>query len=179
MLKITTPRFDGDSGKVILTLDGGIPIGAATIDKLGTFTASITIPSDASSGLHTIHAVNGAAKADMTIQVTAAAPAASIMMVAQLFGETGCPNHPIDSIVTDNTVMLFGSGFPLGTVAIHLDTATGTTLGTAAVRGDGSFCQQINTPSSSEVGKHNLLAVQNGAVVAQTTVTFVKPYVIR
>jgi hypothetical protein len=97
------------------------------------------------------------------------------MMVGLLIGETGCPNHPISSTQTDDTFILFGAGFAPGLVTIHLDTTMGSTLGTAMVRADGSICQQMQSPPGNEAGAHTLMATQNGAVVAQTAVTFVLP----
>ena len=64
-------------------------------------------------------------------------------------------------------------------MAIHLDSATGFTLGTAAVRADGSICQQIPSAPGNKAGAHTLVAVQAGASVAQTAVTFVLPSVVR
>jgi hypothetical protein len=112
------------------------------------------------------------------IQVADPASQASIMMVGLLHGETGCPNHPITSTVTDNTFRLFGSDFALDPVSIRLDAPTGVMLGSAAVGGDGSFCQDMQSVSSNLAGTHTLLAVQNEAVVAQAVVTFVVPSVV-
>ena len=178
-LRVTTAKADPDIGKVILTLDGGTPLGTAITDTRGVFETTITIPAGTPAGAHTIYAVNGAAKADVAIQVAAATPAggrkASIMMVGVLTGETGCPNHPISSTQTDDTFMLFGAGFAPGTVTLHLDSSTGPILGTANVRPDGSICQKMQSAPGNKAGAHNLVAVQNGAVVAQTAVTFVSP----
>lgn len=182
-LKVNTATIDPDRFMVVLTLDGATPLGTATVNAQGTFETSITIPAGTSFGAHTIHAVNGDAAADVTIQVTAPTPTgastASIMMVGLLEGETGCPNHPISSTQTDDTFMLFGAGFAPGTVTIHLDTTTGSMLGIATVRADGSICQQMQSPPSNEAGAHTLVAAQNGAVVAKTAVTFVLPNVVR
>jgi hypothetical protein len=117
------------------------------------------------------------------LQVTAPSPAgggnASIMMVGVLPGETGCPNHPISSTQTDDTFMLFGRGFASGTVAVRLDVPSGTALGTATVRADGSICQQMHSPPANAAGAHTLVAVQNGAVAARAPVTFVTPSLVR
>lgn len=177
MLILTTGKTEANVDKVLLTLDGGTPLGTVTVNAQGTFTASITIPAMTSAGAHTIHAIDSNAKADAAFQVRAPSAVggskASIMMVGVLHGEAGCPNHPISSVVTDDTVMLFGSGFAAGTVTIHLDALTGVTLGTATARADGSICQKIQTAPGNKAGAHTLVAVQNGAVVAQTAVTFV------
>lgn len=169
-------------GEFLGALGGGTPLGSTSVDARGNFETTITIPAGTSIGAHTIHAVNGDAMADVTIQVTAggATGKASIMMVGLLKGETGCPNHPISSTQTDSFFTLFGAGFVAGgTVAIHLDSAAGSTLGTAVVRPDGSICQQIPSAPGNKAGGHTLVAVQSGATVAQTAVTFVLPSIVR
>ncbi len=100
------------------------------------------------------------------------------MMVGLLQGQTGCPNQPISAAVTDDPFMLFGSGFAAGTVTVRLDTATGATLGTATVHPDGNFCQQMQSVPTSQAGKHTLLAVQSGAIVARLATEFVVPEVV-
>jgi hypothetical protein len=58
----------GMTGKVVLTLDGGTPLGTATVDAQGAFESPIAIPTGTSIGAHTIHAVDGDARANVTIQ---------------------------------------------------------------------------------------------------------------
>ena len=184
---LTRPVLDARTaqttrGEIQSAQGGGTPLGSTSVDAQGNFETTITIPAGAAVGAHTIYAVNGDAKADVIIQVTSggATGKASIMMVGLLKGETGCPNHPISSTQTDSFFTLFGAGFAAGgTVAIHLDSATGFTLGTAAVRADGSICQQIQSAPGNKAGAHTLVAVQAGASVAQTPVTFVLPSVVR
>ena len=121
--------------------------------------------------------------ADVSIDVTAlpvaGASNATMTMVALLQGESGCPNHPINSTVTDNTFTLFGARFAPGTVTIHLDSAAGPTLGAAAVRPDGSIGGKMQSAPGSKAGPHTLVAVQNGAVATQVAVTFVLPMILR
>lgn len=59
LLKVTTARAGSDKGKVVLTLDNGVALGTATVNTLGKFASTITIPAGTSGGAHTIHAVNG------------------------------------------------------------------------------------------------------------------------
>lgn len=182
-LEVTTARDDDAEGTVVLTLDSGTPLGTTTVSALGTFESTIEIPASTAAGTHTIHAVNGDAKAEVALQVTAPTPSGrsngSIMIVGLLAGETGCPNHPITSTQTDSPFTLFGTGFAAGNVTIHLDSASGTMLGTAPVRTDGSICQQMQGIPGSQAGAHTLVAVQNGTVQAQATITFVLPSVVR
>lgn len=168
-----------DVGKVALTLDGGTPLGTATVTDKGTFTATVTIPAGTTAGAHTIHAVNGAAKADASVQVTAPTAGggrATIIASFRGFGETGCPLHPTASMYAmyaDKPFPLIGTGFAPGVVTIHLDSATGQTLGMVTAGTDGSFCQDIKGPPNDLAGERTLVAVQNGAVQATTTVRFV------
>ena len=178
-----TAKADPGAARVVLSLDGGTPLGTATVDTKGTFETSVTIPPGTASGAHTLHAVNGEAKADASIQVipppSAGRTRGSMMMVGLLKGETGCPNHPIASTQTGDGFTLFGSGLAAGPVTIRLDSISGATLGTAVVRADGTFCQQMRGVPGDQAGAHTLAAVQNGTVAAQTTVTFVVPSGVR
>jgi hypothetical protein len=183
-LTSTTAKTDASKdNKVALSLDRGENLGTTTVNPNGTFETSITIPAGTSAGAHTIHATNGDANAEVTIRVAASTPLAmskaSIMMVGLLKGETGCPNHPITSTQTDDSFMLFGSGFAMGSVTIRLDSVSGATLGAAPVRLDGSICQRINSVSGDKAGPHTIVAVQNGSVAAKAAVTFVQPSLVR
>jgi hypothetical protein len=189
--RVTTARIDPDWAKVVLYLEGRRyhwPLGTGTIDGNGSFTASMRIPSGTSAGMHTIFGVNRLnsdgrpATGTGTVQVTAAASSSgttasqgTMLMVFPLAGETGCPNRPIISTVVDDTFMLSGSGFSPGPVAIHLDSQTGTVLGNATADASGAFCQKLNAPPRSQVGKHTLVAVANNAVVSRLDTEFVIP----
>jgi len=182
----TTAADDSDQGKVVLTLDSGTSLGTASVDDQGTFEAMVTIPADTTAGTHIIHAVSGDAKADTGFEVTtpgADSNAASIVLTGSYYGETGCPTHPLpdyaQKITTDRTFPLFGAGFAPGTVTIHLDSATGMSLGAVAVRTDGTFCQEFQGPPTNLLGAHTLVAVQNGVVQASIPVTVIRPSVVR
>jgi hypothetical protein len=84
------------------------------------------------------------------------------------------------SVTTDETFSLFGSGFAPGTVTVYLDAATGMALGTATVGADGTFCKaDFQGPPASQRGDHTLVAVQNGMVQASIPVKVVYPTVIK
>ncbi|MEO8561351.1 MAG: hypothetical protein ABI601_04700, partial [bacterium] len=180
-VRATTSRVDRAMGRVLIELDRQFALGGATIDGVGKFDTPVTIPAGTPAGPHVIRASTrgSGAVAEVTIQIAGPAPAgggqASIMMIGLLNGESGCPNHPITSTQTDDTFMLFGAGFAPGGVNITLDNAAGQLLGTAAVRPDGSICQRVRSPSANMAGPHAVVAVQNGALVARTNVTFVMP----
>jgi len=179
-VKVTTAVANPDKGKVVLTLDGTNALGTATVTAGGTFDITVTIPRNASSGNHKVRAVDGTAVAEAAIVISAASSGAkaSMMMVGVLNGESGCPNHPITSTQTDAPFMLFGSGFPAGSIAIHLDAPAGLALGTAVAQADGSFCQKMTGVPGSQAGNHTLVAVQNGSVDTQMAVTFVLPSLV-
>ena len=183
IVRATTARFDRSVSKVLLELDRQVPLGAATIDRIGNFETPVTIPSGTPAGPHTVRAATRGAEAvaEVTIQVAAAGGGgqASIMMVGLLAGETGCPNHPISSTQTDDTFLLFGAGLAAGQVVINLDNAAGIQLGTAVVRADGTICQRMRSPTASKAGPHAIVAMQGGALVARTNVTFVTPSIVR
>ena len=161
----------------------GTTLGTANVDAQGNFVASVTIPAGTAAGAHTLRAIDGDTNAEAVIQVIAPPAAggtrASIMMVAQLKGETGCPNHMISSTQTDSSFMLFGAGLAAGRVTIRLDTAAGATLGAATVRADGSICERIQGVAADKAGPHTLVAVLNNAVVAKAAVSFVLPSGVR
>ena len=182
-MKVTTAKSDANRGAVTFTLDSGITLGTAMVDAAGKFDATVTIPTGTAAGAHVVHAVSGDAKAQEPLHVIAPASSGgsngSLMMVALLTGQTGCPNNPINSTQVDDTFMLFGSGLTAGSVTVRLDSATGLTLGTATVRADGTFCAEMQGAPRAQAGAHTLVAVQNGVIVARLNVTFVLPYVVR
>ena len=118
--------------------------------------------------------------AAMSIATKQSGGKASILVVGLLKGETGCPNHPIGSTQTDSDFTLFGAGFgaAAGAVTIRLDTAGGASIGAATVRADGSFCQVMPGVPAAQAGNHTLVAMQSGAVQAQTPIAFVLPSVV-
>lgn len=197
--KASTDPATANKGSVSFTIDGGntggcgkfkgtscksaagAQIGSATVNSQGTFVANVTIPASVSPGSHTIRAFNGDATAELPVMVAAASgPSgqASLMMIGLFPGETGCPNHPINSFQTGAAFTLFGKGFSAGAIAIHLDAANAPFLGTVTAAADGTFCQKISAPPANQVGAHKLVAVQNGVVRAQLQVTFVSPEII-
>jgi hypothetical protein len=183
----TTARGDPNWGVVSLALDGGPQLATATVDARGTFSTSIVMPASTAPGTHTLHAVNhvningrdASATANIQVVSATAVTAPSFKMVGTLQGQIGCSAQQINLGDTDDTVMMSGSGFPTGTVTIHLDTITGFQLGSAPVGAPGTFCQLMNTPPAAQAGKHTLLAVVNGAVAAQLPATFDVPEVVK
>jgi hypothetical protein len=183
----TAPRTA--PGALTLTLDGAA-LGTATVAAGGTFDASVVIPAGTAAGNRTIHAVSGAATADTSLQVTAtgggaAAGHASLILTGTFFGDRGCPTRALpdyaQAVQIDDTFSLYGTGFAAGTVTVHLDSATGLSLGTATAAADGTFCSQaFHGPSASQVGDHHtIVAVQNNTAQATIPVRIIRPDVVR
>jgi hypothetical protein len=175
-VRVTTAKIIPGPKKVVLTLDGLTALGETVVSDQGAFDLNVTIPAATAAGTHKIRAVNALGAAEAALGVTSATVAggkASMIMVGILPGESGCPNHPISSTQTDANFLLFGSGFGAGTVAIHLDNATGFSVGSATAQADGSFCQKMVGVPSRLAGNHLLVAAQNGELRAQTAVAFV------
>jgi hypothetical protein len=185
-VELGTGSWTANAGEVVLTLDGGITLGTATVTAEGTFAAPVTIPADTSAGTHTIRAVSGDAQAQVSLEVAgpnADGGTATIVLTGSYYGETGCPTHPLpdyaQSITTDASFPLFGAGFAPGTMSLYLDSATGPFLGTAPVNADGSFCQEFQGPSTDFLGDHTLVAVQNEAIQVTIPVKVILPSVVR
>jgi hypothetical protein len=179
-VQVTTARSGGGSSAVAISLDNGTGLGATNVDGKGKFATSVTIPASTPAGAHTITAVNGNAKATAQIQVVAAGTVMkpTIAMLGTKAGQTDCSSSPIAGGQVEDTVMMLGSGFAPGTVAVRLDSVTGFMMGSATVDAGGSFCQRMNTPPSSLAGKHNIVAVENGAIAASVSATFILPEVV-
>jgi hypothetical protein len=64
MLHVVTAKTDATNAEVVLTLDGGTPLGKVSVNAQGKFQTPITIPLGTSANTHTIHAVIRDAKAD-------------------------------------------------------------------------------------------------------------------
>jgi hypothetical protein len=64
MLHVVTAKTDATNDEVVLTLDGGTPLGKVSVNAQGKFQTPITIPLGTSANTHTIHAVIRDAKAD-------------------------------------------------------------------------------------------------------------------
>jgi hypothetical protein len=182
---LTTAARTGP-GAVTLTLDGA-SLGTATVGAQGTFDASVVIPTGTAAGNRTIRAVSGAATADTSLQVTASGGSgrASILLTGTFFGDRGCPTRALpdyaQAVQIDDAFSLYGTGFAPGAVTVHLDSATGLSLGTATAAADGTFCSgAFRGPSASQVGdNHTLVAVQNNTAQATIPVRIVRPSVVR
>jgi hypothetical protein len=176
-VRVTTAKVDPNRGRLTLKLDGAANLGSTTLSAAGTFDTNVSIPAGTTPGTHKLIATSGPAAATVDLVITApnAKGKASVMMVGILKGETGCPNHPISSTVTDATFTLFGAGFQPGALTVRLDTLNGFSVGSAIGKADGSFCQTMPGVPGKLAGVHKFVAIQNGAIQSQTAVTFVLP----
>jgi hypothetical protein len=103
------------------------------------------------------------------------------VLTGTFYGDTGCPVRPLPSpaIDTDIPFSALGTGFAPGTLSLYLDSATGTSLGSASVAADGTFCDAaFNGPPVSQLGNHTLVAIQEGTVKLKTPVQVFQPEVI-
>jgi hypothetical protein len=127
-------------------------IGSGTLASDGSFQASATVPSDTSTGRHTLIAVVGDAQAQTAVEVIAQGQALQpvIRVVGGAYGAT--------TFMEGDGFQLRGQGFAPGTVSISIDGgAAGTTLGTATAGGDGSFVVSLKLPNGI-YGSHKLVA---------------------
>jgi hypothetical protein len=153
---------------------GGSPV--TTVSSQGTFSATLTIPSDVPPTSVTISAQSKTASATATVQVVAPSSKGTLTLTyTPLVGSGG--------VVTDfapdtSGYVLSGTNFAPGQVTIFLDSAQGSQLMTATVGADGKFSAPFE-PSSAQtggkIGQHTLVAVQNGAVAGQLSVTVDPP----
>jgi hypothetical protein len=147
----------------------------------------VVIPAGTAAGNRRLRAVSGTANADTGLQVTAggAASRATMILTGSFYGDRGCPMQPLpdygQSITYGETFSLYGTGFAPGPMTVHLDSATGASLGTATVRPDGTFCHDaFRGPPASQVGNnHSLVAVQNNTAQVTIPVRVVRPDVVR
>lgn len=155
-----------------LILDNGVNLGNVATRDNGTFEAAVTMPISTSTGAHKLAATSGLASDSIDIQVIGSQAAARIMVTGAYFGDQGCPMRPAPNAITaTQSFTLFGSGFQPGSVNIRLDSADGSSLGSATAQADGTFCAYFSGPSSSSTGAHNLVAVQNGSLRATLAVS--------
>jgi hypothetical protein len=95
------------------------------------------------------------------------------------YGDRGCPVRPntVDNaILMETPFSLFGAGFTPGTVALHLDSATGMNLGSATVGADGTFCNDaFQGPPASQLGDHTIVAIQDENVRFTLPIKVVRP----
>jgi hypothetical protein len=177
-LRVTTAKGDVDNSRVVLTLSPGSTLAVVNaVNDQGRFEVTVTIPAATAAGDYRIQAATRDAKATAGLQVTAAgAPRkAMLMLPVHVFGETGCPNRPISVVEVDSKFTLFGAGFDAGAVTIRIGSATGHVVGTVTAGADGSFCAIMPAVPRSFLGDNKLVAVQNGAVLAELPMKFVPP----
>jgi hypothetical protein len=153
---------------------GGSPV--TTVSSQGTFSATLTIPSDVPPTSVTISAQSKSAQATAILQVVAPSSKGTLTLTyTPLVGSGG--------VVTDfapdtSGYVLSGTNFTPGPVTIFLDSPQGAQLATATVAANGTFSQAFD-PTAAQIGgkygQHTLVAVQNGAVQGQLSVTVDQP----
>jgi hypothetical protein len=154
------------SNKLTLWLDGdsGHPIATNTIQPNGSFDLQVSVPAGTTSGAHILNAAMGAitTKAEGTyastpITVCAAqgcGPSLSVMNTAQT------ALKPPINLLYPSTPTLRGDNFAPGVaVTVHLDSGTGSKLGSATPNKLGIFEGKFQIPMAQS-GNHKLVAIQ-------------------
>jgi hypothetical protein len=143
--------------------DACIDLGSATLDASGGLTATVTIPPSTAPGVYALEALRdgGAQTATAAMPLTVIKPGAQSQPL--LSGWDSAANRPIavPRAVQGSRITLHGESFAPGSVSISLDTANGTSVGTAQAGADGSFVATLSTPYAS-IGQHTLVATGAG-----------------
>lgn len=164
---ITRTEASG-SNTVTFWLDNNssAPIGTAQLAAGGAeFTATVTIPSSTSSGLHTVNAsVPGQNPTSTTITVCQTTGCSPTLGVVNDMSGNGAlyPPSPPARVEVGNYVTLRGGNFDAGqSVTIYVDSSSGPQAGTAVVGSDGTFQTTFTMPMVIG-GDHNLVAIEAG-----------------
>ncbi|MDH0866744.1 hypothetical protein [Mitsuaria sp. GD03876] len=181
-LPLTTAT--GGAQGIALALDGNVALGTTTADGSGSFTATVRIPAGLAGGTHSLRATTAGAQASVPIEVAAANGAGNgntrLLLTGSFYGDTGCPMRPLpdyaQKVGVEDTFPVFGSGFTPGAVSLHVDGPDGPSLGSTTARPDGSFCHLFRGPPASFIGRHQIAAVQAGAVKVRIPVEFTRRY---
>lgn len=161
---LTTATEVSGSSQVTFWLDNNKtqPIGRATIAPGGAaFTATVSIPSGASPGLHTIHAaVPGQSAASTSITVCATTGCSPILAVVNTLNNALYPPQPPPIAVVGSYTTLHGASFDPGrSVTIYVDDQNGPTAASTVVGSDGTFDVKFIMPMAA-TGDHNLVAME-------------------
>jgi hypothetical protein len=183
-LTVTAPTLDplspttGPAGSLVVVSGSNLPASTALIFKFdtttltpsghtstlpsGLFLSSITIPSGATAGAHTIYVTAGTGASAVTLSATftvtaAATPAIDLSVV------TGAPG---------TSVIITGSYFTVSTALVfQFDTTTLTpTSGDIATRSSGIFITIIAIPATATAGAHTI-TVTAGTTTDSATFT--------
>ena len=168
---LTLSPTSGPPGVSVTVTGSGFPADASvdilfdssfrdstTASPTGTFTKSITIPTDASVGTHKIKASFGTSEIpEATFTVTSSTPTITLSPTS----------GPVGS-----SVMVAGSNFPVSTsITVKFGTATVTTIpSTVTSSTSGTFSASFTIPSGAAAGSHTVTAT-GGTSTATATFT--------
>lgn len=130
--------------QVVITFDGETQIGSATTDGSGAFSTTITIPTTAQSGLHTVQAIgqsSGISPKTAFYVGLASTPRLS------LSAQSGPPTTTVEMRATNLN--------PNETLNLSFDT---TQIGTVTTDSSGTFFTTVTIPASALPGLHTLQA---------------------
>jgi len=127
---------------------------SVTSSGTGTFSASITVPSNTSVGSHTISVTDGTTTQSATFTVVATS-----ITLSSTQGIIG------------STVTVSGAGFVASSsITIKLDTSTlPTTPSNVSTNSSGAFSATITIPSSTTAGDHTITATDSTGKIANAT----------
>jgi hypothetical protein len=172
-LEVTPEPAGNDNVKLWLDNDTSKSIGTGVVAPEGGFEAQVTIPSGTAPGTHTINAAKSGNTPEASVQVTVAGPGAagSSATISIINTGTRAAMTPPVNLAYPTTFPLRGDGFAPGVVvAVYIDSAAGTQLGTATPDAAGSFLASIKLPTA-QPGLHKLVAIQvNGGSTTQASV---------
>lgn len=132
------------------------PTSGNTTYANGTLLSSITIPSTATVGAHTITVIVGTSERTATFTVTASAALGALQPA------TGPPG---------TLVAISGTNFPASTaIVFKFDTATLTPTGSASTGPAGGFASIITIPATATAGSH-AITVTVGTITKTATFT--------
>ncbi len=158
-LETSTESTTGGNVKLWLDNDTARPIGTGVPGLGGAFEAQATIPAGTAAGTHTINAAMSGNKVVASVQITVAGGSGVGATISVMNTMTHTAYTSPITLTYPNTFTLRGDGFaPSVMVTLHLDTATGPQLGTAAPNNVGSFQGNFQVPI--QLGTHTLVAVQ-------------------
>ena len=153
---LTTTATD----QVQLAFDDTV-IGGATLQSDGTFAdPSFQIPTNAQPGLHQISAIMAGQQMAPPVTITVIAEGQELGRSLYVIDAQNNAYNGVSGVEATYTVNLRGSGFKPGMVELFIDTASGTSLGSAFVKTATSIFFAAPVWPEGAVGPHNILAQQ-------------------
>lgn len=143
-------------------------IGFATLQTNGTFVTTVIVPANVPAGTYVPWAVLAGQKMAQT-PITVVAQNSPLAPSLQILDpDTSIPITGAAIVEGMATVRLLGNNYSAGTVDLFVDTASGTSLGSAVADSTGRFTKEVTWPFGV-VGSHVIVGKQ-GTAQAQVPV---------